>query len=321
MKAIQADNVFYIKLGARGALEDLCLSDGTLRLVYRRVPESLARHGSRPALADFHLKEGITSSKPTAGIHAGIIRTFFDASEKDLWITFSNGLLFWCFASREVTYLGTNDPDRHGCFKRSSLSGWSSKDTTGQELRISELNGELTKVAAFRMAVCRLNGDQSRYLLTKINAEDLPQVKAVKTAKQNLETALSELIRKLSWRDFELLIDLIFSRSGWRRISGLGGTKKTTDIDLILPTTGTRAFVQVKAQTDQKQLDEYAERFKFHERSSSDATDTHRFFFVYHTAKRMLKAPSQEVTVWGPQEVSQMAISAGLTDWVMQKVG
>lgn len=321
IKAIQADNVFYIKLGARGALEDLCLSDGTLRLDYRRGPESLARNGSRQALAGFFLRKCITNSKPTAGIHAGIIRSFFDSGDSDLWITFANGLLFWCFVSRQAEYLGTEDPDRRGCFKKNSLGGWRSKNIAGQELRISELNGELTKIAAFRMAICRLSREQARYLLAKINAEELPQVKAAKAARDNLEVAVGELIRKLSWKDFELLIDLIFSRSGWRRISSLGGTKKMIDIDLILPTTGARAFVQVKAQTDQIQLEEYADRFRLYERSSSNETDSHCFFFVYHTAKKPLKSPSSEITVWGTQEVSQMTISSGLTDWVLQKVG
>jgi hypothetical protein len=320
-EAIRASDVLFIKLGAGGALEDLCISDGSLRLDYRRVPEVLARSGSHRALSDFCLSKGMTKAKPTAGIHAGIIRNFFDAKDDVLWITFANGLLYWCFASPNVTYLGPDDADSHGCFRRDSRGGWQSQSIVGQELRVSELNGELTKISAFRMAICRLSDEQTRYLLARINGDDLPQVRAAKLARTKLEETLDDLVRKLSWRDFELLVDLIFSRSGWRRISSLGGAKKTTDIDLILPTTGARAFVQVKAETDQAQLIEYAEKFKLYERSASKEADSHSFFYVYHTAKKPLRSPSAEITIWGVRDVSRLVIDSGLTDWLIQKVG
>ncbi len=320
-KPIRANSALYIKLGAGGALEDLCISDGSLRLDYRRIPEALARDGSHRVLSDFCVKRGITTAKPTAGIHAGIIRNFFDTQDDVLWITFANGLLYWCFANSGVTYLGPDDADRQGCFRRDSRGGWQSQSIFGQDLRISELNGELTKVSAFRMAICRLSNGQTRYLLAKINGDDLPQVRAARVARTNLEETLGDLIRTLSWRDFELLVELIFSRSGWRRISSLGGAKKTTDIDLVLPTTGVRAFVQVKAETSQTQLIEYAEKFKLYERSTSKETGSHCFFYVYHTAKRPLRSPSAEITIWGPRDVSRLVIDSGLTDWLIQKVG
>jgi hypothetical protein len=42
-----------------------------------------------------------------------------------------------------------------------------------------------------------------------------------------------------------MLVDLVFANSGWRRIGRVGKTQKTVDIELMLPTTGERAFVQV----------------------------------------------------------------------------
>ena len=55
-----------------------------------------------------------------------------------------------------------------------------------------------------------------------------------------------KMIRELHWAEFETLIDLIFTRNGWRRTSLLGG--KMPDVDLIVeqPLTCEVAWVQVK---------------------------------------------------------------------------
>ena len=65
------------------------------------------------------------------------------------------------------------------------------------------------------------------------------------------------LMRLLTWQDFELLVDLVFTNSGWRRVGPVGKTQKTVDIELMLPTTGERAFVQVKSSAGKRDLDEY----------------------------------------------------------------
>jgi Restriction endonuclease len=64
------------------------------------------------------------------------------------------------------------------------------------------------------------------------------------------------MIRQLDWRDFETLVDLIFSRGGWQRSSVLG--KNQADVDLILsqPTIGETAWVQIKSGTSQAELDD-----------------------------------------------------------------
>ena len=107
--------------------------------------------------------------------------------------------------------------------------------------------------------------------------QDLPEVAAARSARSALLRSTTDLMRLLTWRDFELLIELVFSQSGWRRISASGGTQKTIDIELVLPTTGEAAFVQVKSKTNQVQLDDYIERFA--------ERDDARMFYVYHTSQ------------------------------------
>src|SRR3546814_13991831 len=84
------------------------------------------------------------------------------------------------------------------------------------------------------------------------------------------------MVRDLDWRDFEVLVDLILTRAGWRRISALG--EGEVDIDLMLdhPTTGETAWVQVKTGTSQAELEDYLQRF------IADGSCT-RFFYICHS--------------------------------------
>ena len=54
-------------------------------------------------------------------------------------------------------------------------------------------------------------------------------------------------------------VDLVFANSGWRRLGQVGKTQKTVDIELMLPTTGERAFVQVKSSASKQDLTQYVE--------------------------------------------------------------
>jgi len=58
------------------------------------------------------------------------------------------------------------------------------------------------------------------------------------------------------------LVDLIFARSGWQRVSRVG--EDLADVDMILEqrATGERAFVQVKSKAGQAVLDDYVDRFR-----------------------------------------------------------
>ena len=47
--------------------------------------------------------------------------------------------------------------------------------------------------------------------------------------------------------DFETLVDLIFARGGWHRVSALGGNEADIDLAVEQSLTGERAFVQVKS--------------------------------------------------------------------------
>jgi hypothetical protein len=62
---------------------------------------------------------------------------------------------------------------------------------------------------------------------------------------EDLTRSAQELMKLLWPGDFETLVDLVFSTSGWRRQGPVGKTQKMLDLDIVLPSTGERAFVQI----------------------------------------------------------------------------
>jgi hypothetical protein len=114
---------------------------------------------------------------------------------------------------------------------------------------MARLTGGLAALAHFRGTSCRVDDEKAGHLLRRINDTTIPEIERARAALRSVTDAASELTPKLQENDFELLVELIFSRSGWRRESLLGGTQELVDMELTLPTTGERAFVQVKSKT------------------------------------------------------------------------
>ena len=77
-----------------------------------------------------------------------------------------------------------------------------------------------------------------------------------------MKNCLCNLIKELTWQDFETLIDLIFTQAGWKRVSKVGKTAKTLDLDLEAPVTNEKCLVQIKSSSDNNQLRKYLREFK-----------------------------------------------------------
>jgi len=88
------------------------------------------------------------------------------------------------------------------------------------------------------------------------------------------------------------------------------------DVDLIMeePTTGERAFVQVKSKATQAILDDYLDRFRV---SGYD-----RFFFVCHSTKGTLRLPDEaHLHLFEGKRLADAAVKNGLFDWLMERSG
>ena len=311
MQKINPENARYIKLGPGGAWERHCLEEGTLRFGYQSVPHDIALGGDIDALTRVFRDQGV--EKGAARRHAIQVVDFYTLGEDTLWITFADGCLWWCIAAAGIEDLSYDDEQagREGSRLRRTIDGWHNQSIGGKKLYMSELNGGLVQTQRFQGTVCKVQ--EFDYLVRKINDEDLPKIARARKAETELLASIPDLMGSLNWRDFELLVDLVFSASGWRRIGESGGTQKTVDMELELPSTGERAFVQVKTKTSQAQLDDYLERFA--------GRDEGRMFYVYHTAKGKLQADNPDVSLIGPERLSSMVLEAGLFGWLLRKTG
>ena len=146
----------------------------------------------------------------------------------------------------------------------------------------------------------------------KITAQEEPLVRrALQTEAATLEV-VAELIRMLHWADFETLIDLLIARSGWQRVSRLGGSMKDADILVEQPLTGEVAFVQVKSASNQKELDRYIDIFNEHAQCS-------RMIFACHSPSGALESNQPDVMVWTKLRLARMVFRQGLFDWLIAR--
>lgn len=298
--------VRYIKLGSGGCWEAAALADGTLEWGSEIDPGELARAHDWDGARQRYLEQGISPATATA--YTRELRDFFTLGADTLWITFTRDQLWWTFAEPKVVHRGAATADRASFFRR-TIGPWQSTNILGDPLIQHRLSSALTKVAGYRQTMCKVEAED--YLFRLLNAELDGAISLAQSALDALHAKLEPVIRQLHWQDFELLVDLIFSRSGWRRVSRLGGTLKDHDLLLEQPVTAERISVQVKSTTSQRELDRYAKNF-------NDNDVAHRLFFISHDEQPLASADPR-ITTWSIRDVSRHTVAAGLTDWLMER--
>jgi len=308
MLPISPETCRYIKLGAGGNWARWAFEQNQIPFGYRTIPHELCVTGKWDAVTKFLIEAGERKpSKAKDGTRE--IRDFYTLGEECLWITIADGHLWWIFSSPGVTWLGDDKtaPNR----VRQAKNGWCNSNINGVPLRIDTLSSRLTQVAAYRGTLCNISAKE--YLVRRINAVEEPVVIQARLAKEKMLKAATEMIQDLHWADFEVMVELIFARTGWQRISRLGGTMKDVDLSLRHPTIGETAFVQVKSRADQTILDDYIQRFV-----SSEIYD--RLFFVCHSIKGHLKHTNfSNINIWTGVQLADAALNAGLYDWLIEK--
>ena len=305
---IAPHEIRYIKLGQEGRWAPISLAQGELHFGYRTIPHELCLKGEWEAVAQILVKEGRSIGKAHDGVRE--IRDFYALGWDCLWITFVDGHLHWAIADTEVTWHGPEEEGR-GARSRKTVDGWHNANVAGEPLRIDRLSTRLTQLAAYRQTICKVKAGD--YLLRRINAIEEPVVARAREARSTMTSIASDMIAGLHWADFETLVDLMFARMGWQRVSRVG--ENITDVDIVLqqPATGEVAFVQVKSKANQAVLDDYLGRFE-----RSGLYD--RFFFVCHTLqKSVLPRETDRVHVWTGDRLADAAVNAGLFDWLLER--
>lgn len=310
----KSDDVRFIKLGRKSVWWPLARDSNTLRLGFRQFDFALCRsgkwHKAREKYAATEERKG--SGDITRAVNQ--VREFFELPESILWCRMEDGDVWWCFAEPNVIDLSSGD---HADSANQGARMWKvidrlrNTDVNGSRWRLDSMTTKITKVAAFQETICKPSGASD--LLNRIRAVQSKSHERAARAQDELVVAIGDVLDQLHQNDFELLIELIFSSSGWKRISAVGGTQKTLDIAMILPTTGEHCFVQVKSQTSRTTFLKLVDALDNYQGYS-------RMFFVYHTpAERFENPAANRVVIWDRYEIARQAVLAGLTDLVLPR--
>ena len=295
-------HVRYIKLGSGNAWADACIAEGRLAFGHGPVSHALAAEGDWEAVRSSW--GDLSASKASDFLRE--VRDFYELGSDCLWITFHRGRMWWAFADAEVVEVDAPS-DATGTRYRRVIGEWRSESVSGKPLIQNDISTRLSKTAAYRQTLCQVNAED--YAVRLINDEDSPEARQADAARAKFVETLLPLIRSLHENDFELLVDLIFNRLGWGRISGIGGSQKDSDLILEQPATKARALVQIKSAADQTIVHDYEARL-----AEQPADHT---FLVCHSPAGQLK--SDTLTIWSDSEVADRVMEAGLTDWLLRK--
>jgi hypothetical protein len=298
-----AIEIRYIKLGPESKWANECLLLNYIKFGSPMELDQASKEGDWDFVKNYWLNKNFKPS--VASKHVTNARNFFELSTKDIFATFHGDFLYWCHPGDDIYR------DKDGLLIRKTRTPWRNSSIKGQELRTSLLSGILTKTKATQSTTCNFAPDAAEYLLRKINDEKLPASEKADQLKSDYQKSIANLIQMLTPSDFELLVELIFSSSGLRRIGTLGGNEKDIDLQVQNPITLERSFVQVKSKADQKTLNRYEDIF--------NRGDFDKMFFAYHTSTSKLVTDNPSVKLLDRDHISRMAIDVGLGSWIISK--
>jgi hypothetical protein len=308
---IAADRVRYVKLGPKGCWEDEAIQQNILLIDFDTgSPHSYAmcREGRWDEVAADWRR---TKSPGVATRFTNETRIYFEDPGEILWVTFAHDRLYWGFVEPAVPEIYRPDDSSSTSTFRRIRGGWSDLDAHGRMLTKTSLPGSITSAASFRGTSFELGERERDWLLNRINGETDAAVERLTKAQEELRSSLGVLVQRLDPKDFEMLVDMLFLAAGWRRLGRIGGTEKTKDLDLQMPVTGERAWVQIKCKT---KASDFAKYLAHVERMPQYG----RMFFVYHTGEG-IETDREGVDVLGLGEVVDMVIGGGFVNWVIER--
>jgi hypothetical protein len=312
LQLAQPNNVRFIKLGRQSAWWRDAIEGNTLFLGFHNFDSALCAAGKWSEARQKFEASGQRSRPADNSRALNQVREFYECPEGTLWFTIEDDSVWWCFAEQKVIDLQSNEVDpKLPSRKRVVIDRWRSTDINGNPLQLDLLTTKITKTASFQETIAKPSGASD--LLNRIRAIESEYHGRVSTALNALESEAGNLLDQLHQDDFELLIELIFSSSGWKRVSRIGGTRKTLDIAMLLPTTGERCFVQVKSETNQSTLNNLISDF-------GNLSNYSKMFFVYHSPSTLFATGGNDkVVVWNRSEIASQVIRAGLVTWLLDR--
>ncbi len=137
MEKITFRDAFYIKLGKQGLWEDELNIGEKARVGWKNIDLSDIHNKNWDRIKEtikeeFGVKQGATQDY-------NALKSFCDATSDDVFITFSNGKLYWC--TLENTQVDQDDISKF----RTTKIKWNDSDIKGKTLYINQISGRITK--------------------------------------------------------------------------------------------------------------------------------------------------------------------------------
>jgi len=304
MSRVDIEKAFYLKLGRGGEWEDEAIRTGKIRFGW--IEQTLEDINTRrwdlieeKVRANFNGKHKREATRALNGL-----RMIAESGPEDLWITFYQDKLWW-------TRVASSPVEKDGIsFFRRTAQPWTDYSASGRLLAINDLPGQLAQIQGFRWTVCRVNClNQLRRTLSGTRSDLATLISSDRDA---LAHHLTEAIKELHWKDFEILVDLVFRDAGWVRISVLGQQAKAYDLELLEPITGDRYVVQVKSRAGRADMEKTEANFS--------PKDFRRVYFVVHSPANDLANDNKFVELVPPDRLARLVMDAGLARWLEDKV-
>ena len=254
--------VYYIKLGA-GYQPDIaknCITNNLLWLGYNEVPEDViqqalqseTQHNCKNWKEVWNPVRKVYDDKneTTQTNYAKAIRQFYTATEEDYFFTFLNSTMYYCHPTGSIIPITENNA--WNCFAIGSriraTKGWKDHPETNDSIKFLErsLSGRITKAKIFRGTIYELTGIEKETFFNTLEWH-FPECEKLEKAKKQIPNLVIPVIQMLNDHDFEILVDMLLTKSGWLRIGELGGTVKAIDIEYLIPVENKQVFVQVKS--------------------------------------------------------------------------
>jgi len=312
MTDVLPGSVRYVKNGAGGQWWKAARDNGQIHAGWRSVPAPLRLAADMVAIESLIRAE--FGAKPGATQDYNALRTLLDRPSQHLWVTFQDGCMWWCTVCDGIETNPEVETKDRGHFWLTCATPWSNHSLGGaRHLVTTELPGIVTTTAGYQATVCEPKG--AREILRIIRNEEDSDAHKAALARQAYEDAVAKLVARLGPKDFEVLVDLILSRTGWARLAKLGGATEGIDVEVENIASDEIAFVQVKSTATQAVLDDYTARF------NARRERYNRMIFAVHSPKGTLTPPAgQPIAIWTGPDIARRVVKLGLGDWVATRL-
>ncbi len=305
------DSVLYVKNGKGGQWWRTARKSNQVHAGWAKIPAETIQKINPSTIAEEYDRYYPGESGSTQDRNA-LVR-LLDKPSQYVWVTVEDGFLWWCTV-RDGAQASDEESSSRGHFWLNCESPWSKHSIAGKPLAVSDLPGTVTKVSGFRGTVGMPAAWQD--ILRIIRGEPDPKIDRARSAREAYENAVKALIVDLHWRDFELLVDLVLTRSGWERLTTLGKTQEGIDLDVENAATNECAFVQIKSTAGQTEFNDYCQRFNLRRERYA------KMIFAVHTPQGNIRSPHDDaVQIWAADRLARLVVRLGLGERVEKMRG